>query len=193
MNGVLGNFLPVILIFVLGIIIRQVGIARKNDADFLLRVVFFIALPASIFISVSTVEITRDLLLLPLISMSIIFSLFLFSSWAVRKLTTSPDIMGVAIIGTMIMNMGFVYPFIMAVYTKAEFAHAVMFDLGNGLVTLTFSYYLACKYGAVKSHASQIVKKLLSSPPIWAIFLGLFDQFFGYSSAQIGSDVPRIH
>jgi predicted permease len=59
---------PVLLGFVGGFLLRRFRVAEHRDGDFLLRLAFSVCLPALIFTSLSTVQITAALAVYPLSS-----------------------------------------------------------------------------------------------------------------------------
>ncbi len=78
----------------------------------------------------------------------------------------------------MIMNIGFVLPFFITIFKSEGLAKMSLFNFGNGFLVMTFAYITACKYGSDATDFKKILKKVLSSPPIWAIIIGLLINFF---------------
>lgn len=81
----------------------------------------------------------------------------------------------------MIMNVGFALPFILANYGQEGIAKLSMFDFMNGLLTFTFIYSIAVAHGDKKPDKKFILKKILISPPVWALFLGILANFAQYT------------
>jgi predicted permease len=173
MSELLSKLAPVLITFFLGIILKKGGILNKNDGDLLLKIVFYLTLPALIVLSVSAIQISRDLIFLPFIALATIVLTFLFFLSAGRFFAGERRVKGTAAIGAMIMNVGFLYPFIIAAYGHSGFARAVIFDFGNGLMVVTFVYYIACRHGDPANHPIKIFKKLCASPPLWALAAAL--------------------
>jgi predicted permease len=71
------------------------------------------------------------------------------------------------------MNIGFTLPFFITAYGKEGLVRASIFDFGNGLLAFTFVFYLACKYGDNKRDSKSMLKKLLYSPPLWALIISI--------------------
>ena len=165
------DLLPVFLMFLLGVVLRATKAVRRESGEVLLRIVFYATLPALMIVSISRTLISRDIVLLPGIAAITVFALYGLSRLVVRNDSRSQRALGVTLIGSLIMNVGFVYPFVMAIYGLEGVARAAIFDVGNGLVVLTFVYYLACRHGAAAQTAQRAAGKVLASPPLWALLV----------------------
>lgn len=164
---------PIILIFILGVILRRTGVVRKDDGGLLLKLVFYIALPALILLSIPDVEVSADLFVLPVSAAIIIFVTFGVASFVLRRFSQDREMTGTAIVGSIIMNTNFLYPFVLILYGTAGFARIVVFDFGNSLLVLTFVYYTACRYGSGSAQSMGPFRRLAASPPLWALAAGL--------------------
>jgi hypothetical protein len=163
----------------------------KDDAELFLKLVFYISLPALIILSIAKIEITTDFLYLPIIPVFVIFSTFIISSFVGKLFDLPRKTFGVYLIGTLIMNIGFTLPFFIAAYGNEGLARASMFDFGNGLLTLTFVYFLACKYGNDKVHKTMI-KKFALLPPIWALLIGIILNFTNIAIPSVANNFLQI-
>lgn len=123
--------------------------------------------------SLTRVDLQADLIFLPIAASLVIFAIsgvaFLIGKWL--KLPTPT--FGAFLAGKTIMNIGFALPFFIAAYGEEGLARVLLFNFGNELLTFTFVYFLACKYGLNDSNQKAMLKKLLVSPPIWALFTGI--------------------
>ncbi|MFO7890888.1 MAG: AEC family transporter [bacterium] len=178
------GIIPIFISFFVGILIRNRKILNKEDGKKILKLVFYFTLPASIFLSASHVTISIDYLFLPVIAMITFLTLTVVSFFLFHPYKESPEKFGVIIIASIIMNTAFVYPFISAGYGTSGFTKAVLFDLGNGVLTLSVAYWIACKYGSNKTRNLYILKKVLQSPPLWALGLGLLVNVFNINYAH---------
>jgi hypothetical protein len=138
-----------------------------------LKLVFYVALPGLILVSVPRIEMNINFLALPIIAMVIILVTYVLVRQIMHFFTLPSPSLGVFLIGTLIMNTGFTLPFIIAAYGEEGLARALMFDLGNAILVFTYIYYLATSYGKQKHQSSVLVSKLVSSPPLWALGIGL--------------------
>ncbi|MEJ2722348.1 MAG: AEC family transporter, partial [bacterium] len=157
---------PIILTFLLGVILRRAGVVAKDDGGLLLKLVFYIALPSLILLSIPDVEVSVDLIALPVSAAIIIFVSFAVSSMVCRRFSQERGTIGTAVVGSTIMNTNFLYPFVLILYGTAGFARIVVFDFGNSLLVLTFVYYVACRFGSASVGSMGALRRLISSPPL---------------------------
>jgi len=170
---VVGKILPVVLIFLFGYFLKSIHFLTKNDGDSLLRVFFNVSLPALVFLSVAKMNFSFDLLWLPVIAVLVIAATF-FISCGIRKWTNlDRPSFGTFLVGSLIMNTGFTYPFLVAARGEESLARASLFDFGNTALVFTFIYYLACRYGGNPSNLKVMARKYLCSPPLLAVVLAL--------------------
>ncbi|MCA9487147.1 MAG: AEC family transporter, partial [Nanoarchaeota archaeon] len=167
------KIIPIILIFVLGYLLKKAKLVKKDNADFLLKLNFYVSLPALILISISNISLSFNLIYFPVIAMLIIGLTYGVSFLVGKLFHLKNESFGVFLVGTMIMNLGFTLPFFIAAYGKEGLARASLFDFGNGLLAFTIVYYLACKYGNNKRDSKAMIKKFIYSPPLWALFLAI--------------------
>jgi len=175
MEIILLKIIPVILLFLTGILFRSIGLLEIKHADIFMKLVFNLAFPALIVISVSSVTLKGHLALFPFISPLIILSVFILSyPFGKIVLKLERKSFGVFLAGTMIMNNGFILPFIIAAYGDEGLARLSLLDLGNAMTVFTFVYFLTCRYGENSRNTMEMAGKLIKSPPIWALLCGLF-------------------
>ncbi|MCK4312520.1 MAG: AEC family transporter [Candidatus Cloacimonetes bacterium] len=172
MKEFLEKIIPIILIFFLGYFLKRIRLFKKETGDLLLKLVFYVTLPALIFLSISNVELIFEFIYLPFIAVAVIFIVYFIALFIGKRFKLPPATLGTFLIGSMIMNTGFVLPFIIAAFGREGLALYTFFDLGNALLVLTFVYYIAVKYGGSKSSKVQF-RKFLLLPPIWGLFLGI--------------------
>lgn len=167
------KIIPVVLIFLLGYILKRLNILKKEDGDLFLTVVYYIALPALIIISIADVELRLSFVFLPIAAVLTALTTTLISYWTGRILRLPRPSLGTFIIGSTIMNIGFTLPFFITAYGKQGLARITMFDFGNMAMIFTFVYWLACKHGATGIDQKVMVKKLLLVPPMWALLIAV--------------------
>lgn len=174
MSVIVEKILPVILIFFLGFLLKKVKVLSSSDGALFLKLFFYVAIPALIVISVAKMQFSLQLLWLPFISIAIILISYLVSFYLGRCFKLPRASFGVFLLGSLIMNTGFTFPFILALTGEDGLARAAFFDLGNTFLVFTLVYYLACKYGRNENNLSGMAKKFLSCPPLVALIAGLF-------------------
>ncbi len=172
MNGFWSKVIPIIIIFFLGYFLKKIKLFASSTADTLLKIVFYVTLPALTFLSGSTAELSLQFFYLPIIAIAIVLIIFSVSYPISKKFNLPKATQGTFLVGTLIMNTGFTLPFVLAAYGNQGLAIYTIFDFGNTLMIFTFAYYFAIKFG--KNEKSKIpIKKFLLLPPIWGLILGI--------------------
>lgn len=179
MQNILVKVLPVISIFIVGYILRRINLFRKEDGDLFLKVVFYIAAPCFILLSVSKITLDWKLIFLPVIPIVNVIIVYFISMFFAKKFNFQAGTFGVFLVASMIMNTGFTLPFFIAVYGNDGLARISFFDMGTACIVYSFAYYIACKYGS--NPRQVLVKKILVSPPLWALLIAIFLNVSHYS------------
>lgn len=174
MGVVIEKIVPIILVFVLGYFLKRKKILTRNDGDLLLKLFFYVSIPSLIIVSVSQMNFTMELLLLPVIASFIIVITYVASSFVGRVFDLDRPSFGTFLVGALVMNTGFIFPFMFAVKGEQGLARASLFDFGSVVLVFTFVYYQACKYGNNSNVSTDIIKKLFCSPPLLALVAGLY-------------------
>ncbi|HOH97237.1 MAG TPA: AEC family transporter [Candidatus Cloacimonadota bacterium] len=171
MNPFIEKILPLIMAFFLGLGLKHLKLLSKSDAPVLLKLVLSVTLPALTIIAITRVELSRDMLFIPLFAMGIVMLMYLISNLVNLRLKLPRPMFGSFLVGTMIMNTAYVLPFFHAAFGNEGLARASLFDIGNTFMIFTFTYYNAIKYGD-NPHTDRIVwAKFLRLPPLWAMLL----------------------
>lgn len=171
MTQFLNKIIPVIIIFLIGIFTRKIKLLQKKDADLLLKVVFYLTIPALTFISVAKAELSLDFVYLPLISITMIFIAYFSAKLISSQLELPAKTRGTFLVGSMIMNTGFTLPFVISAFGKPGVAVYTFFDFGNVLMIFTFVFYIAIRHG--KNSKDKIdFRKFLKLPPLWGLLAG---------------------
>lgn len=167
------KILPIIALFVAGIVLVRTGLLARGLADVLLRLVVVIGLPALILGSLSRIQLTPSLALLPISAMLTILVTGPIAWLIGRRLRLERATLGSFVVGAMIMNLAFEYPFVLLAWGHEGFAYLALLDFGNGLLVLTFVYALACWFGGRAQDWQRVVRSLLAFPPFWALLAAL--------------------
>ncbi len=166
------KIIPVLIMFALGYFSKKLRIFNPKDADRFLQLVLNISLPALTLVSLANLSLDIKLIYLLILPIFIVLLTYLPASYLVRRLNIPRARKGSFLIGSLIINTGFVSTFIYAFFGKDAFGYYSLFDLGNSFMIYLFAYYQAIKYGK-NSSGDLPIKKMLSLPPIWAIIIGL--------------------
>lgn len=171
------KIIPVIILFLIGYVAKTTKILAEKDADVMLKFVYNLTVPPLVIISISKAQFTAEYIFLPVGALIIILIMYMVSSHAGRWLKLPAASHGVLMVGTMIMNTGFVLPFVYAVYGEEGVVRYTMLDAVNFILMLTFTYFQAIKYGQNKSNGNMY-RKFISSIPLWAMIIGLTMNIF---------------
>lgn len=171
-NIVFGSALCIIAI---GYALKSMGFIQEQDGKSISKFLMHTTFPALVFSTMIRIEITWDLIYLPLIAM--LFGMFLsFTAFHLFK-NTEPENRGVMTIGSAGFNLGiFAYPLIEGIFGIQGLTYAIMFDLGNSVVNFFVNYGMSNYFskGPKKDHiAAHIFRRIISLPPLQAMVLGV--------------------
>lgn len=167
------KILPILILFAAGIVLVRSGLLARALADALLRLVVVVGLPALILGSLSRIELTPSLALIP-VSAALTILVTGPIAWGIgRWLRLERTTLGSFVVGVMIMNLAFEYPFVLLAWGHEGFAYLALLDFGNGLLVLTFVYALACWFGGRSQNWQRVLRSLLAFPPFWALLAAL--------------------
>ncbi len=173
MSDILVKLIPVFLFFGLGVVLKRTRFADHGNGNFLLKLVFFVTLPALVLLSLSKTVFTPDKLYLPLANIIINLSCMEATLLMGKIGNVSRKTLGTMLTATMITNNVFMFPFILVGFGSSGFADAVLFDFGNGLTTATITCLLALKYGSGQGRLNTMLVKLCKSPLSRAFAAGI--------------------
>jgi len=184
MTEILIKIVPVILLFFAGLLLKLFRIIKGEDADLMLRLVFYVSLPALILKNVGSAHLTLRYAILPLSAALIIGITWLVSRSFLPILRMERKSKGVFLIATLILNTAFLIPFVSAIYGDQGLTALLIFDIANALIIFTFIYLIAIKYSDNGSGKSLMLKKLLVSLPLWALVIAILISIFNLNIGE---------
>jgi predicted permease len=173
MNNTFLEILPPVVVFLFGYFLKRIRLLKRDDGDLLLLLVFYLAAPALILLSITDIKFSANLLYLLLIPGLVVLITQVTSFFIGKALRLQRASLGVFLVATMIMNTGFTLPFISSVYGLPGLARWSLFNLAVGVLTYSYIYGISCKYGERQSNLMLIVQKVFFSPVMWTIGLAL--------------------
>jgi len=176
----ISNIAPIILLAVIGFSLKAGGFFKTSHADLFMKVVFYIAIPGLILSSFNKLELDLKLLYLPFIASFILLFNFTLSLLIGKIINLPKPIYATFVIGSSILNTGFILPFIVTIYGNEGIVRWMLFDIGNITLVLTLLYYFACKMGSNGYSFKKVLYKLVISSPIIALIIALFVNISGY-------------
>ena len=164
---------PLILFFVLGYFFKTYFCYSEDMGQILTRIILFITLPATIFLSASGTKNISQAAFLPLTALFIQLSMFVVFFLIAKKLTLEKDTEVVFVTTPLISNiLLFLAPLFYIIYGDEGITRLVLYDIGNAMTI----YLVAQPVYKLKTGGLRIfscIKTMMSSVPIWAFVVGL--------------------
>jgi predicted permease len=185
-----------IMLVLLGYLLKWTGAVKKEAADHLITLVFYVFLPASIFHSLLLLQITKELLLLPVAGFMVSLSCYVFGYAIKGFLGMGRKTTGTFLIACGSTNQGlFSYPFFLLYLGTQGLSYVAFYDVGQIILIFTLAYYFAIKYGERKAGVLQMTQKMASSPVLWAFALALAINVSGltFAVAPIDPIITMLH
>jgi predicted permease len=149
------------------------GLLKPPHAGKMLQLVITVGLPALFLADVSRIPLQRAMIALPLSGVLIILCTFALALLLGRGLQLQRTEQGALAICGMSLNIGFLFPFVIAVWGQAGFAQMALFDLGNSLCQGSLVCGIAAWYGGHATGFLAILRRVLGFPPLWALLVAL--------------------
>ncbi len=187
-NIVFGSALCIIAI---GYALKSAGFIQENDGKSISKFLMHTTFPALVFSTMIRVNITWDLIYLPLIAM--FFGMFLsFTAFHLFK-NIEPENRGVMTVGSAGFNLGiFAYPLIEGIFGIQGLTYAIMFDLGNSVVNFFVNYGMSNYFSREPKNdniAKHIFSRIISLPPLQAMVLGVVVNLVGIKFPSFALDI----
>ncbi len=148
------TLLPIFAYFLIGLLLRFLGLAGSEHAAFLFRLAFYVTLPALVFQAISNAELARRVILLPIAGLTVNLVCAAAAIYFVRMTKIHNRQTGVVVLGAGIMNSVFIFPFVLSVLGQSALAEAVLFDLGNAVFVGMFAYAITLYFGYAQAESA---------------------------------------
>lgn len=185
------QLLPLVGIFVVGVVLRIIGVLGDRHSSWLLRCVFYIGLPVVIFLAIVKVDINESLLyfaLLPPVIIGITFiTSLIFRRSLLRK--TRPKTFASMVAAAAILNLSFLYPFVQTSYGAEGLARLAVIDCFNAIMIFSLLYVITAGLVQHRPKVGPIVSRVLVAPTLWALVVGII---FRVSGAELPSVATAI-
>lgn len=173
--------IPIFCLFLIGVLLRKSGLMHKDDGDVLLKLIFYVAAPALSFHSLLQIRLDANMVLFPIAAVMLAGINYILATGVANILKLPKPSRGVFLISSMIINTGFIYPFVIGAFGPEGIARVAIFDLVSSTLTFTWIYAIACQHNPKAQNHKTIAKKILVSPFIWATLLGLLCNLYTIS------------
>jgi predicted permease len=136
--------------------------------------VFYVCVPALVFISLARVDLTRHLLIFSLLASLLYVGGFLAGNLALRRSALTATQRPVFLIGAMGLNSLFAVPFLQSLFGAEGVARYIAYDMVNTVLLYAWAYSVAVRGNPRHQGVQGVLKrKLLTSPPLYGVVLGL--------------------
>ncbi len=164
---------PILILFCIGVFSRKINIIDENVSTKFLRFLFYFVIPALILSNYKKYSFTPQNFTYPLFSMTHLVIMLAVSFLIVKLVKLERKTKGTFILSTTIMNTGFLLPLVLLDMGNEQIITLILFDLGNAVVVFTLIYIIAVYYGTGKPLHFNMVFRILTIPPLWALLTAL--------------------
>jgi len=195
------TIIPIISMIIIGYVLRRTNILDPKDAISLNKIVINIAIPSLIFLAIykTNLSILPAIAPIPAISIAVGIVCGLIAYLISRSQNYPSKTTWSIVITSAMFNSGFLgYPVVLGVFGVDGFIRAIFYDLGSMILFISFGIFFLLMFGG---KYSDILKRALIFPPLWAVFLGLLLNFLniniGFITSQTlnylsGAAIPLI-
>ena len=173
------RLLPVIAGMAAGYSLRRLGMVNHHDGETVFKLVFYVFIPAVIFISLSTADLGGEFVIFPVAALILICSGYLTARLVAAKAKLDRVRTAVLLTSCMVVNTGFTLPFVQALYGQEGVARIAAFDAVNVTVTMTWAYHTAVRANPNHRGGSLLLGRLAKSPALYAVGAGLLVNLTG--------------
>jgi predicted permease len=187
----LTSLLSVLAGMAVGLTLRRTRAAGHDDAEFLFKLVFYVCLPALMFSTLATVDVSRRFVVFLLAPPVLVTAGFVAALLVARGRTFNPVQVPVLMTAAMIVNAGFALPFVQALYGPPGVARIAVFDGVNAVLTFSWAYATAARGNPEHEGGSLLLGRTLRSPPLYGIVAGLVVNLSGRQPPQMVLEVAQ--
>ncbi len=168
------KLIPIFIAFFAAFTAKKCRLLQARDGDSLLKIAFYITIPPLVFVSASHIELSRDLLLFPLLPLLLVVASFFVARLLSSHQHLSRAQKGVFEAAPMAINSGFALPFLLSIFGQEGVARVVLFNTMNNPLIFIWVYAIIAAHSPHNTGKIDVLKRVLLSPPLWALALGLF-------------------
>jgi len=182
MNNINSQFEISLSIIILGYFLKRTGILKESDGEVISRLIFNVTLPSIVINVFSTMEIDKNLLLVPIICfvyglMMTVVALIVFK----RESRRDTGMLSMLVPS---FNVGlFAYPLVESIWGRSGLKYFGMFDMGNSFIVFAVCYIIASIYSSSEGEINyrSILSKTLKSIPFLTYIITLTINLLGLS------------
>lgn len=168
-------FILTLSIIGLGFFLKKYNFITEKEGKTISKFLMHTTFPALMIVSTARVKLDSSLLLIPLFCI-VFCSIMIAVAW-VWFAKYPNDLRGVLTMGAGGLNVGlFGFPIIEGLFGKEAMVYAVMFDIGNTIMTFGVVYPIGSYFSANHKGLPEfgtLIKKIFRLPPVLGMFIGL--------------------
>jgi predicted permease len=168
-------FALILLMLALGYAFQRLRVLPDDAAQTLNLVVLYVCLPAAVLRYAPRLHLEPSLVGVALVPWALLLASVLLVTLAARILHFRDDERAVLLLTVALGNTSFLgYPLTRALIGEHALPYAVIYDqFGAFLILSTFGLWVLARYGGDrKPTADDILRRIATFPPFWALVLG---------------------
>lgn len=184
MNLIFTFFVVLIIIFI-GYFSKRINLLKVNNTGTLNKIVINISMPALVFYSIykTNLSLIPKIGILPFINISIVLicALIVYLILSFLKVDIKKK-WSIVLVSSMANTGFFGFPIILGIYGNDGLIRAIFYDIGTTITFIIFNILLILKF---KGEFKDLIKKILTFPLLWAVFLGFIVNYLNISVGYI--------
>jgi hypothetical protein len=154
-------------------LLRRLSVLDTAKAGVLLQLMFFALMPAIMLVNISGLEISIEEILLPLVGIIVVFVNVPVAYWMFKGKVGNRRTLGSLILCSIMINNAMMIPFVLWGVGEEVLPYVLLFDVGIAIVQTSFAYGFAFHFSDEQTSSRDILKKVATSPPLWALVVAL--------------------
>lgn len=178
------KIIPVLLLIPLGYFLKRFKVVRKTLPPDLNSLFINVALPASLFLVFAQTTLSWNVLYLPIAGFSVNILMMVAGFILVKFLKLEKKIKNIFLLTLPVFATGTIaFPFFIAVFGAVKGLSIIaLIEIGNIVFWNTIDRYMSYKLGKNNINPLVFLGKLLKTPILWAVVLGLLWGHFNLTS-----------
>ena len=179
------KILPLLILIAIGYLLRVRKVLDFEKSRLLLNIVFYVTLPATLFSSMVKVNLSKEMIMLPISGALVLISFFIIGKIVFNQMNIPENKKKIMLLGIMMANTAYLgLPLMGALYGEEGIVKTGIFDIGAAVIAYTLVYWIvsSSKGEGILKNAS----KVLFVPGIWAVIIGLI---VSSNSIQLGTPI----
>jgi malate permease and related proteins len=168
-------FILTLAIIGVGFFLKKYNFITEKEGKTISKFLMHTTFPALMIVSTARVKLDSSLLLIPLFCI-VFCSIMIAVAW-IWFAKYPNDLRGILTMGAGGLNVGlFGFPIIEGLFGKEAMVYAVMFDIGNTIMTFGVVYPIGSYFSANHKGLPEfgtLIKKIFRLPPVLGMVIGL--------------------